>query len=180
MAIWNVDTAHSNVGFTAKHMMFTTVRGKFEDFAATIEFDPANPGDASVNATIQVASVNTGVGDRDNHLRSADFFDAANYPELTFTSTRVEPTSDTEATVYGDLTIRGTTREVALDVTFLGEGTNPWGQQVGGFTASTKINREDFGLTWNQALETGGVLVSKEIKIELELQAAKVTEGTPA
>lgn len=177
MATWNVDAAHSGVNFSLKHMMFTTVRGSFDDFEATIEFDPSNPADAKVNATIQATSVDTGAADRDNHLRSADFFDVEKYPTLTFSSTRVEPKSDTEATVYGDLTIHGVTKEVPLNVTFLGEGVNPWGQTVGGFAASTTINREDFGLTWNQTLETGGVLVSKEIKIELEIQAAKVTEG---
>ena len=180
MATWNIDAAHSTVGFSAKHMMFTTVRGTFSEFDAKLEFDPENPGDASVEATIQLAGVNTGAPDRDNHLRSADFFDVENHPVMTFKSTRVEPKSNTEAVVYGDLTIRGTTKEVPLNVTFLGEGVNPWGQTVGGFTATTTINREEFGLTWNQALETGGVLVSKEIKIELDIQAAKVAETETA
>lgn len=180
MATWQIDVAHSDVNFSVKHMMFSTVRGSFQDFSGRIYFDPTNPATASVEATILVGSVSTGPADRDNHLRSPDFFDAANHPEMTFKSTRVEAKSDAEATVYGDLTIRGTTREVALEVTFLGQGTNPWGQTVGGFQARTRINREDFGLTWNQALETGGVLVSKDVNIELDIQAALVTEETPA
>lgn len=170
MTQWQIDPAHSHAAFAVKHMMVSTVRGQFKDVAATLNFDPENPANASVEATIQVASVATGADDRDNHLRSADFFDVETFPAMTFKSTRVELDGDTVAKVYGDLTIRDVTREVALDVELLGTGTNPYGTQVAGFEASTRINREDFGLTWNVALETGGILIGKDVKIELDVQ----------
>jgi polyisoprenoid-binding protein YceI len=180
MAKWSIDTAHSNVEFTVRHMMITNVRGAFREFDATLEFDPENPAEAAVNATIGVSSIDTGAADRDNHLRSPDFFEVETYPTLTFESTNVELENDKVARVHGNLTIRDVTQPVVLDVTFLGEGTNPWGVKVAGFEASTKINREAFGLTWNQALEAGGVLVGKEIKIELNVQFNPVTEAAPA
>lgn len=180
MATWNIDTAHTSADFVVKHMMITTVRGTFDNVTGTINFDPANPAATTVEAKIEANTINTGVADRDNHLRSADFFDVANHPYITFVSKRVEVTDETNAKLIGDLTIRGVTREVVLDVEFGGTGKNPWGIQVAGFAAKTKINREDFGLTWNQALEAGGVLVSKEVKIELDVQAMLVTETQPA
>ncbi len=170
MANWNIDPAHSNVGFVVKHMVVTKVRGKFTDVDAELNFDQDNPANSSVNATIQVASISTGAADRDNHLRSADFFEVENFPTMTFKSISVEVENDSVAKVHGDLTIRDVTKPVVLDVQFLGTGKNPWGVEVAGFEASTKINREDFGLTWNQALETGGVLVGKDITIELDVQ----------
>lgn len=180
MPAWNIDTAHSSADFTIKHMMFAKVRGSIPNVSGTVNFDPANPGSSSVEATLEVASIVTGAEDRDNHLRSGDFFDVENYPTITFKSTKVEAKSDTQATVTGDLTIRDVTKVVVLDVEFLGTGSNPWGVDVAGFTASTKINREDFGLTWNQALEQGGVLVGKEAQIVLDIQANPVTEEAPA
>jgi len=176
MGKWNIDAAHTNAEFVVTHMMFSKVRGKFEDVQGVINFDPANPGASSVEATIQTATVSTGVADRDNHLRSADFFDAETFPVITFKSTNVVASSDTKATIAGDLTIRDVTKEVTLEVEFLGQGTNPWGMTVAGFTGTTKINRENFGLTWNQVLEAGGVLVSKEIEIQLNVQAALEAE----
>jgi polyisoprenoid-binding protein YceI len=130
--------------------------------------------------TIDTNSINTGANDRDNHLRSADFFDVANFPTITFKSTKIEVTGDESAKIHGDLTIRGTTRPVVLEAEYLGENTNPWGAKVVGFNGVTKINREDFGLTWNVALETGGVLVGKDIKIELDVEAALVVETETA
>lgn len=181
MAQFNIDPFHTTAGFVATHMMFTKVRGKFEDVQATIHYDEATPENSSVEATINVASVNTNAKDRDNHLRSADFFDVENHPTITFKSKRVEKTGDNRANVIGDLTIKGVTREVTLETTYVGEAKNPMtGGRTVGFNASTKINREDFGLMWNVALETGGWLVSKEITIEIEAQAAEVVATEPA
>src|SRR5688572_11598777 len=180
MAKWTLDTAHTSANFSVKHMMFATVRGCFSGITGTIEFDPANLAAASVEAIIPAASVNTGVTDRDNHLRSPDFFDAANHPNLVFKSKKVVPSDATHAHIVGDLTIHGVTREVVLDAEFEGEGKNPWGKQVAAFTATTSINREDFGLTWNQVLETGGVLVGKDIKIELHAESVLVVEEATA
>lgn len=180
MAKWNIDVAHTGINFSVRHMMVSTVRGSFQNFNGTIEFDPANPAAGSVEVSIDVNSINTGANDRDNHLRSADFFDVANHPNITFKSTKVEVKGDNVGKIYGDLTIHGVTRPVVLETEFAGQGTNPWGAQVIGFNATTKINREDFGLTWNVALETGGVLVGKEIKIELDVEAALVVEPVTA
>jgi polyisoprenoid-binding protein YceI len=180
MATWQIDPFHTNVEFTVRHMMVSTVRGKFEKVTGTIGFDPADPSAAAVEAVIETASINTGVTDRDNHLRSADFFEVENFPTLTFKSKRVEPSGDNEAKIVGDLTIRGITREVALNVEFLGTMGSPFGDTRAGFVASGSINREDFGLTWNQALEAGGVLVSKDVRMELNVQAVLQTETAPA
>ncbi|PJF31735.1 MAG: polyisoprenoid-binding protein [Candidatus Thermofonsia Clade 1 bacterium] len=171
MATWQLDTAHSSATFAVRHMMITTVRGSFNIKDGKIVFDPANPSAASVEATLDVASVNTGVADRDNHLRSADFFDAANHPTITFKSTSVKPTGENTAEIAGDLTIRGVARPVVLKTEFLGQGKGMDGKTRAGFVATTKINREDWGLTWNVMLEAGGVLVSKEVNIELDIQA---------
>jgi polyisoprenoid-binding protein YceI len=179
MAIWNLDPTHTRANFSARHMMVTTVRGGFDKVSGTVNFDPQNPAASSVEATIEAASINTGVADRDNHLRSADFLDVENYPTITFKSTNVKVTSDTTADVTGDLTIRGTTRPVTLKVEFLGEAYG-FESQRAGFEASARINREDFGLTWNVALETGGVLVGKEITLNIDAEAIKVPEGAPA
>ena len=170
---WTIDKAHTQVEFGVKHMMFTTVKGHFRDFDATIQLDEANPNDSSVQVTIDAASIDTAAPDRDKHLRSADFFDVENHEKLTFRSTRVEGASFKEGeefTVHGDLTIRGTTREIALKATYEGRGRDPWGQEKAAFTAEAKIDRHDFGLTWNQALETGGVLVGREIKLSINAQ----------
>jgi polyisoprenoid-binding protein YceI len=170
--LWTIDPNHSTVEFSAKHMMFATVKGRFGSVSGTIDFDPANPTAGSVNVEIDAASVDTRVADRDKHLRSADFFDVENFPKLTFRSTRIEQKDD-EFIVYGDLTIRDVTREVALETEFQGVGKSPWGQEVAGFEAKTKINRTDFGLTWNTALESGGVLVGDEIKINIYVEALR-------
>jgi len=176
MTTWLIDAAHSQVSFSARHMMVTTVRGSFKSLSGTIEFDPANPAAAQVEVAIEAASIDTGVVDRDNHLRSPDFLDVASFPTITFKSTRVEPQGSDRARIYGDLTIRGVTREVVIEAELLGQGKDPFtGSTKVGFAGRTTINREDWGLTWNIALEAGGVLVSKEIRIELDVQAVEQT-----
>ena len=171
MALYNLDSAHSGAGFSVRHMMITTVRGEFTDVSGTLNFDPENFAASSVDATLQTASVSTGVADRDGHLKSPDFFDVENFPVITFKSTAVNVTGENTAEVVGDLTIRDVTKSVTLNAEFLGQQKNPFtGATTVGFSAEAKINREDFGLTWNQALESGGVLVGKEIKISLEAQ----------
>ena len=170
---WTVDASHSSVAFSVRHMMITNVRGNFETFEATATLDPAKPENASVEAKIDVASVKTGDDKRDEHLRSADFFDVEHHPSISFRSRGVARTSDGLA-VTGDLTIRGTTKEVTLAVEDItGEQTDPWGNTRIGASASTKIRRSDFGITWNSALEAGGVLVGDEIKIQLEVSLIK-------
>jgi polyisoprenoid-binding protein YceI len=176
MATWNLDKTHTSIEFVATHMMFTRVRGKFEDFSGVISYDPANPNASSVEVTIQAASINSGVTDRDNHLKSPDFLDVANFPTITFKSTKVEVSGD-KAKIHGDLTIRNVTRPVVIEAEAVGQGVNPWGMKVAGFSGSTKINREDYGLTWNVVLEAGGVLVSKEITINLDVQAVLAAEA---
>jgi polyisoprenoid-binding protein YceI len=180
MATWKIDPTHTLAEFVVTHMMFTKVRGRFTDVSGTIEFDPENPNAAKVSATIQVATIASGVTDRDNHLKSPDFFNVEQFPVMTFNSTRVIASSATQATLVGELTIRDVTREVTLEVEFGGVGKTPFGTEVAGFSASTKINREDFGLTWNVALEAGGVLVGKEVTINLEVQAVRVNETQTA
>jgi polyisoprenoid-binding protein YceI len=170
---WKVDVAHSNVEFVARHLTFTKIRGRVTDYDATITIADA-PQDSSVNVTMQVASLSTGDEGRDGHLLSPDFFDAETYPVLTFASTTVTPVGDTTWKVDGDLTVRDATKPVVLDVEFGGIVTDPWGADKAIFSASAEINREDWGLTWNQPLANGGLLVGKKIKIELEIQAAQV------
>lgn len=181
MAQWTLDPAHSSAEISAKHMMITTVRGKMSVIGGSVDFDPANPAAASVEATLDPASINTGVGDRDNHLRSPDFLDAPNFPTIHFKSTRVEPTGENKARIHGDLTIRGITKPVVLEAEFLGAALNPFDQsERAGFVASTSINREDWGLTWNVPLAQGGLLVSKDVRIALDVQAVKVAETVTA
>lgn len=170
MPTWTVDATHSAVSFSVRHMVFAKVRGKFSKWTAAVEYDPASPAAAKVEASIEVASIDTNEGQRDGHLKSADFFDAANHPSLTFKSTKVEP-AGSHLKVTGDLTIRGTTLPVVLDVELLGGGKDPWGNQRVGFHGKAKIDRTAFGLKWNQALEAGGLLVGTEIEIELDIQA---------
>ena len=178
MAQWNFDPVHSSADFAVRHMMVSTVRGGFKNVTGTINFDPDNIEASSVEATINVSEMSsTGVADRDNHLKSPDFLEAEKYPTITFKSTSVKQTGDNTAKISGDLTIRGVTRQVELNTEFLGQVTSPYGQTVAGFEATTTINREDFGLTWNMVIEGGGVMVGKEIKISLAVEAALVTEG---
>ena len=173
---WSIDPAHSLAEFSAKHMMITTVKGRFGAVNGTIAIDGRDPDRSSVEVEIDAASIDTNNEQRDQHLRSEDFLDVAKYPTVTFRSKRVEGAyaeAGDQFTVAGDLTIRGTTREVTLDATFEGTGTDPWGGERASFSAETKIDRRDFGLVWNQTLEAGGVLVSNQIRLSLEVQAVK-------
>ena len=173
---WTIDPTHSAVELAVKHMMFTTVRGRFKDVKGTISLDEQNPAQSTVEVEIAAASLDTGVADRDGHLRSADFLDVENHPTLTFRSKRIEGGSLKEGETFrvvGDLTIRGITREVTLDAQYEGTGKDPWGGTRAGFRASAKIDRRDWNLTWNQALETGGILVANDIRIEIEVQAVQ-------
>jgi polyisoprenoid-binding protein YceI len=180
MARWNLDTTHTSAEFSARHMMIATVRGIFSGITGWIEFDEAAPEKSAVEVSIDASTISTHLSDRDNHLRSPDFLDVANYPQITFKSSRVEVTGRNTGKVTGDLTIRGVTRQVVLDAEFIGTEKSLYGDIRAGFTAKTKINREDFGLTWNMALETGGMLVGKEVTINLEVEAIKVAETQPA
>jgi polyisoprenoid-binding protein YceI len=173
---WNIDAVHSLVEFSAKHMMITTVKGRFGDVKGTITIDEAHPDDSSAEVELGASSLDTRSKERDQHLQSADFLDVEHFPTVSFKSRRVEgarATPGSEFRVIGDLTIRDVTREVTLDATFEGEGKDPWGGTRVSFSATTKIDRRNFGLTWNAALEAGGVLVSNEIKIEIEVQAVR-------
>ena len=170
---WTADKAHSQVEFGVKHMMFTTVKGQFRDFDATLVVNESNPSASSVQVEIDAASIDTAVADRDNHLRSGDFFDVAQHPRLTFRSRRADGASLVEGGSFklvGDLTIRGVTREVELDARYEGRGRDPSGQEKMAFTAEGRIDRHDFGLTWNQALEAGGVLVGRDVKLVVNAQ----------
>ena len=169
--IWEVDPAHSNVEFVVRHM-FTKMRGRFGQFTGTIELGE-NLEDARAEGSIAAASLDTANADRDAHLRSPDFFDVESFPELVFRSTGLRPGGDGELALDGELTIKGVTRPVTLDVEFTGWAADPFGGERAGFSARTEIDREDYGLAWNVALETGGVLVGRKIKIELEIEAVR-------
>jgi polyisoprenoid-binding protein YceI len=171
---WTLDPAHTSVEFSVKHMMFSKVRGRFDAVAGTIAMgSDGDVSDASVQVVIQSASIHTGQSQRDEHLRSADFFDVETFPELTYRSSSIRRVSDDRYTVVGDLTMHGVTREVELDVIEGGQGTDPWGNQRIAFSATATVDRRDFGLSWNQALETGGILVGNDITISLEVQATE-------
>lgn len=167
---YTLDPTHSHLGFVARHLVVSKVRGQFRKFDTQLELDPANWSASKVSVTIDTASIDTGIVDRDNHLRSADFFDAPNFPAATFKSTRIEGTADA-LKITGDLTIRGTTKPVTLAAEFLGEAKDPWGNTKAGFSARATLDRREFGLTWNKALETGGMLVSEKIELEIDVQA---------
>jgi polyisoprenoid-binding protein YceI len=177
---WQIDYSHSTIYFTARHMMISKVRGRFEKWEGSVEFDESNPEATAVAVTVDVASINTRDEQRDGHLASPDFFNTAEFPHMTFTSTRVEKTGDNSGKLSGDLTIRGVTKEVVLDVEYAGLAKSPWGTVSSGFSASGSINRKDWGLTWNQTLETGGMLVGEKINIEIELELVKQPETIAA
>ncbi len=170
---WNIDASHSNIDFFVRHMVISKVRGHFTKFNGVVELNEADLAQSKVTASIDASSIDTGTAQRDTHLKSADFFDVEKFPELKFHSTRIEKSGKNHYRVVGQLTMRGVTREVTLDVEATGTGIDPWGNQRMGFVAKTSLNRTDFGLTWNQMLEAGGVLVSEEINIELDIQAVK-------
>lgn len=170
---WTIDNAHSQIQFAVRHMMISTVHGGFEKFSGTIDFDEKDPVRSLLNVQIESASLNTKEPKRDEHLRSPDFFNVAQYPHMTYKSKSMKQTDATHGRITGDLTIRDVTREAVLDVEYGGQAKSPWGTVSAGFTAQTKINRKDFNLDWNKALETGGVLVGDEIKIDIELEVVK-------
>ena len=170
---WKLDPTHSSVEFSAKHLMISTVKGRIADIEGTIYTNENDPKSSSVEATLKTASIDTRTDQRDQHLRSADFLNVEQYPEIKFRSTRIEGSKE-EFKLIGDLTIRDVTRPITLDVTFEGQGKDPWGGERVGFSASGKIDRREFGLTWNQLLETGGVAVGNEIKIGIEIEAIRI------
>lgn len=175
---WQVDQSHSHIYFTVRHMMISKVRGSFESFDIDAAFDPQNPAATTLVVTIDAASINTRDEKRDAHLKSPDFLNVAQYPTLTFKSKRVEQTDANSGRLVGDLTIGDVTKEVVLDVEYAGVQTAPWGAVSAGFSATTQINRKDWGLEWNVALETGGWLVGDQINIEIELELVQVPEET--
>lgn len=177
---WQLDTAHSQITFSVRHMMIAKVRGTFEKFEGDFNLNEENPAESRLSVRIDASSINTRNSQRDAHLRSPDFLDVENHPHLTFTSTSVEVLDGNKAILQGDLTIRGITRPVSMDVEFIGSAKSPWGTTSYGFNGLTTINRKDWNLTWNQALETGGMLVGDEITIDIELELVKVAETQPA
>ncbi|WP_047982189.1 YceI family protein [Ornithinibacillus contaminans] len=172
-AVWAIDKGHSSLEFSVKHMMMSKVKGVFNDFEATVEADVNDLTDAKIEFTVDLNSIDTRKEDRDNHLRSGDFFDVENYPTMTFVATTINKTADNLYDVTGDLTIRGVTKPVTFEITVEGVHKDPWGNEVAGFTGEGKLNRKDFGLVWNAALETGGVLVGEDVTINIELEAHK-------
>jgi polyisoprenoid-binding protein YceI len=176
---WEIDSSHSSLHFSVRHLVIAKVRGSFERWSGTIQAPDGDFSKATVAVTIDASSIATGVADRDGHLRSADFFDVAQYPELRFVGKRVRG-SGSEIGVVGDLTIKGTTREVALRVEQHGQTKDPWGNVRAAFTVKTSIDRKDFGLTWNQVLETGGVMVGDRVDIEAEIEAVEQVEAQVA
>ena len=172
-ATFDIDPAHSNAGFKVKHMMISNVKGGFSGVKGAVEFDAAKPGNAKIEAVIDVNTINTGEPKRDAHLKSPDFFDAAKFPNLTFKSAKVSPTGKNKYMAIGDLTLHGVTKQVVLAVETTPEVKDPWGNVRMGATAATRINRKDFGLNWNQALEAGGVLVGEDVEISIEVELVK-------
>jgi len=177
---WQIDSSHSHINFTARHMMISKVRGSFESFSGTVNFNEENPVNSTVEIAVDLSSINTRDAQRDGHLKSPDFFDVESHPTMRFVSTRVEQIDENNGRLIGDLTIKGVTHEVALDVEYAGVAKSPWGTESAGFSATGSLNRKDWGLNWNQALETGGVLVGDKINIEIELELVKVAETQAA
>jgi polyisoprenoid-binding protein YceI len=176
---YQFDKAHTTVGFQVRHIV-TNVGGKFQDFSGTIKVDRVKPESSSVEFTIQAASISTNEPKRDEHLKSPDFFDVANQPTITFKSTSVKPSGKDAYEVTGDLTMRGVTKAITLPVTFLGEGKDPWGNEKMGFELQTTLNRKDYGISWNKALDQGGFLVGDEVKVQISVEANKVKQTADA
>lgn len=179
LSSWTIDPSHSNVEFAVRHLMIATVKGRFADFTGTVQLDPQDLTTAKLDVSITTASVDTRSADRDNHLRSPDFFDAATWPTLTYVSRKVEKDGD-DYRVIGDLTLHGVTREVPLTVALEGQAKDPWGNQRMAFAAKAKISRADFGLKWNQALEAGGMLVGEEVKISIDVELIAAAQRAAA
>jgi polyisoprenoid-binding protein YceI len=180
MATHNIDIAHSEIGFTVRHMMFAKVRGQFKKWSATLAFDAAEPTKSKLVVDIDTASIDTREGQRDGHLRSPDFFDSEKFPKMTFKSTRIAAAGAGRYRVTGDLTIRDATHEVTLDVEQTGSGKDPWGNDRLGFSAKGSIERSKWGLVWNQALEAGAVLVSDKVDIDVEVQVVVAADAKAA
>ncbi len=180
MATWQLDPVHSSVQFSARHMMVSNVRGGFRDFTVDVEFDPEHPEQGRVRASIQAASIDTSMEQRDAHLRTADFLDADRYPTIDFESTRVEARGTESFRLHGDLTIRGETRPVVLDVEYMGAARNLQGGLSAGFSAHARLSRKEWGLTWNVGLETGGWLVGDEVRVEVDLELLSAAAERPA
>jgi polyisoprenoid-binding protein YceI len=174
---WQIDTAHTEVEFSVRHLMISNVKGRFGQVTGSVHYDPAAPQDFALEVSIPIASIDTREAKRDAHLRSADFFDAEHHPAMTFRGRRVEGAVSDAFRLSGDLTIRGTTRDVVLDVALEGQGDDPWGNERMGFSATTTIDRRDFGLTWNAALETGGVMVGEQVKISINTELMRPKNG---
>ncbi|MNX16973.1 hypothetical protein D3C86_468490 [compost metagenome] len=172
---WSIDSAHSRVGFAIKHMMISTVRGEFTQFDGEVDLNEQDPSRSTATGRVTVASIDTGNADRDNHLRTGDFFDAATYPTITFQSRRIESLGGERFRVTGDLTMHGVTKELSLDAELSPPAKDPWGKMRRGVSLTGALNRKDFGLTWNQALETGGVLVDEKVKLEIELEIVQAS-----
>ncbi len=170
---WTVDSAHSSIDFSVRHMMIASVKGTFNNFSSEITANPEDLTTASIAFNVELASIDTRNRDRDNHLLSADFFDVENNPNMTFVASSIKKTDDNEYDVTGDLTLHGITRPETFKVLFEGQGKDPWGNEKVGFSAEGKINRSNYGLTYNAALETGGVLIGDQIKISMQFQGAK-------
>jgi len=170
---WDIDPAHTRLGFAARHAMVATVRGGFDVFSGEIHIDQANPATSTATVEIDAASISTGNEQRDAHLRSGDFLDVENYPTITFRSTAVERRDDDEYAMHGDLTIKGVAKPVTLELEFQGSSKDPFGNTRGGFEGKTTINRKDWGLSWNVAIEGGGILVGEKVKLELDVSAIK-------
>jgi polyisoprenoid-binding protein YceI len=170
---WNIDASHSSIHFSIRHLVIAKVRGQFTRWSGAFTVDSNDFARGQVTATIDASSIDTGVADRDKHLKSPDFFDVATFPEITFKSTRIESAGKEHWKVIGDLTIHGVTREVTLQVEHTGGAKDPWGNQRLGFTAKTSIERKEFGLSWNQVLEAGGVMVGDKVDIEIDLEAVQ-------
>ena len=177
---YKIDPSHSRFGFVARHAMVTKVRGSFNEFDGTGYFDAAEPAKSHLELTIKAASIDTRNPDRDAHLRSNDFFSMDEYPEITFVSTKVEQASENSYRITGDLTIKGVTRPITFDLEYAGDVVDPWGNTRIGFEGSTTVNRKDWGVNWNVALEAGGVLVSENVTLEFEIAAVRVEEAEPA
>lgn len=179
-AEYTIDMDHSSVNFSVKHLVISKVKGKFEKFEGTINYDAAKPLESKVTATIAASTINTNTKERDKHLKSADFLDVAKFPKITFTSTKIYDFSGNKGKIDGNLTIKGVTKPVTLDMEIGGLAKDPWGNSKAAFTGKTVFKRSDFGITWNKALETGGVVVGDEIDVELEIEANEKAPQKPA
>jgi polyisoprenoid-binding protein YceI len=174
---YSIDPGHSEVGFTVRHMV-TNVRGRFNDFSGTVNMDPKNLPKSSVEFHVKATSIDTAVPDRDKHLRSADFFDVEKYPEITFKSESIAPAGKDKYNVTGTLTLHGVSKKVTLPVSFLGQAKDPWGGTRAGFETATTLNRKDYGISWNKALDSGGVLLGEDVKVEINIEAKAETPAT--